>query len=243
MTLEQPVLPRIASGDVNAVEECLDRYGGLVWSLTRRYCADVQLAEDSVQNIFLHLWEVADRFDENIASETTFIAMIARRRLIDWQRKQKRNSDLTDCDFDTLYNEGPDPSRRLEVCEEAARAEALLCQLPDDQQHVIRLNIFEGLSHAIISNQTGLKLGTVKTYIRRGLIQIREALFFDSIDDKKLNDKKLNDTKLNEEVLKGELSKGNLPNEKRATTWRRIKNESLFDGSEDRRSNRVSSLH
>ena len=184
MTLEQPLLPRIAAGETIAVQECLDRYGGLVWSLARRYCADVQLAEDSVQNIFLHLWEVADRFDENIASETTFVAMIARRRLIDWQRKQKWVNDLTDCDFDNLRNDVAAPGERLEICEEAARAELLLCQLPDVQQRVIRLNVFDGLSHSLIAEQTGLKLGTVKTHIRRGLIKIREALFFESTPDK-----------------------------------------------------------
>ena len=83
MTIESPVLPRVATGESAAVAECLNRYGNLVWSLARRSCPDVQAAEDAVQDIFLKLWTVADRFDPEIASESTFVAMIARRRLID----------------------------------------------------------------------------------------------------------------------------------------------------------------
>jgi len=171
------VLPRIAAGDTTAVDECLQRYGGLVWSLARRRCADVQLAEDAVQNIFLHLWKVAGTFDENIATETTFIAMVARRRLIDYQRKQMSRKDFVNCEFDHLEMNSVDPSARIEISEEAARAEEVLSQLPTDQQMVIRLSVFDGLSHSKIAEHTGLKLGTVKTHIRRGLTKIRESLF------------------------------------------------------------------
>ena len=178
MNLEQPLLPRIATGEADAVSECLDRYGGLVWSLARKYCADVQLVEDSVQNIFFHLWEVADRFDENIASETTFVAMIARRRLIDGHRKQKHFCAVADFDFDKMEIEIADPTERLEIQEEAALAEEALNRLPMNQQLVIRMNVFDGMSHSCISDLTGLKLGTVKTSIRRGLIKVREAMFY-----------------------------------------------------------------
>lgn len=63
------------------------------------------------------------------------------------------------------------------IADEAAKAGELLKQLPGDQQHVLKLSIYEGLSHSSISEATGLSLGTVKTHIRRGLIKLREALF------------------------------------------------------------------
>ncbi len=188
MITEQPLLPRIAEGETDAVSECLDRYGGLVWSLAKRYCADVQLIEDSVQNVFFHLWEVADRFDENIASETTFVAMIARRRLIDGHRKQKRFCAVVDYDFDKMEIEIADPTKRLEIQEEAALAEAALNQLPMNQQLVIRMNIFDGMSHSCISDLTGLKLGTVKTHIRRGLIKVRESMFYETFAGDEIQD-------------------------------------------------------
>ena len=187
MSNARPVLPRIAAGDNTAVDECLQRYGGLVWSLARRRCADVQLAEDAVQNIFLHLWKVAATFDENIANETTFVAMVARRRLIDYQRKQMSKKDFVQCEFDHLEMKTADPTVQIEITEEAARAEAILNQLPEDQQTVIRLSVFDGLSHSKIADRTGLKLGTVKTHIRRGLTKIRESLFKENMKQNKTN--------------------------------------------------------
>ncbi len=181
MSNARPVLPRIAAGDKTAVDDCLQRYSGLIWSLARRRCADVQLAEDAVQNIFLHLWKVAGTFDESIATETTFIAMVARRRLIDFQRKQMAKKDFVHCDFDHLEMDSVDPLVELEINEEAARAKELLNQLPEYQQTVIRLSVFDGLSHSKIADRTGLKLGTVKTHIRRGLTKIRESLFKENL--------------------------------------------------------------
>lgn len=188
----RPVLPRIAAGDHAAVDECLQRYGGLVWSLARRRCADVQLIEDAVQNIFLHLWEVAATFDENVATETTFIAMVARRRLIDYQRKQMTRKDVSHSEFDHLQHDDAGPTTHIEIIEEAARAERLLNRLPPDQQRVLRLSIYDGLSHSKISELTGLKLGTVKTYIRRGLTKIRDSLFQDTADVRRKADNRGN---------------------------------------------------
>ena len=64
------VLPRVAAGDPGAVEECLDRYGGLVWSLARRHTRMRGEAEDAVQEIFLALWKNAGRFDRSKASSS-----------------------------------------------------------------------------------------------------------------------------------------------------------------------------
>jgi RNA polymerase sigma factor (sigma-70 family) len=86
----QTVLERIAAGDPAAVDECIDRYGALVWSLARRHLRQHADADDAVQEIFIEIWRSAARFDPVIASEATFITMISRRRLIDRQRKQSR---------------------------------------------------------------------------------------------------------------------------------------------------------
>lgn len=174
-----PVLPRVASGDETAVADCLNRYGGLVWSLARRSCSDQQSAEDAVQDIFLQVWKSANRFDESIATETTFIAMIARRRLIDLKRKKSLPSSGP-MELEQVRSRTTLAEDRAELHDEAAKAADLLSQLPSEQQHVIRLSIYEGLSHSRIAESTGLSLGTVKTHIRRGLIKLRASLFADS---------------------------------------------------------------
>lgn len=79
--VSEPLLPRIASGDRDAVAACLDRYPSLVWSPARRFTNSRTDAEDAVQEISIDLWSNAGRFDGGKTSETTFVALLARRRL------------------------------------------------------------------------------------------------------------------------------------------------------------------
>src|SRR5580700_4844427 len=85
--MSSSVLQRIARGDAAAVRECIEQYGALVWSLARRLSRTPADAEDATQDIFLDIWRSAGRFDESQGSDKVFIAMIARRRLIDRLRK------------------------------------------------------------------------------------------------------------------------------------------------------------
>lgn len=164
---------RIAAGDQTAVQDCLDAYGGLVWSLARQMSpAD---AEDAVQEIFIDVWRSAARYDEGCASEVAFIAMIARRRLIDRLRRTSRQPAVTYLD-DLTTEIGNRQDRQVEICAEAALAARALQQLRPEQQKVIRLAVYQGLSHQEIARATGMPLGTVKTHVRRGLLQIRQAL-------------------------------------------------------------------
>lgn len=171
--LDQPILQRIASGDKAAVQACIDRYAGLVWSLTRRMALNGADAEDAVQEIFVEIWRNAFRFDPNIASETAFIAMIARRRLIDRRRRMSRQRDRAPLDESTPIRTD---TARPELGEEARIAARAIEDLSSEQQRVLRLSLLQGLSHEKIATATGLPLGTVKTHARRGLMRIREML-------------------------------------------------------------------
>jgi len=173
---QQSVLERVAAGDGDAVNECIDRYGGLVWSLARRLCPDRSEAEDVVQEIFVSVWSSAKRYDPGIGSEATFIATIARRRLID--RARKRGRTLGAAPLDESYAEPARPAAEPGTKDrgEAVAAEAALRELSEEQQRVLRMSIMHGLSHEQISRATDLPLGTVKTHIRRGLIRIRKKL-------------------------------------------------------------------
>lgn len=170
------LLPRIAGGDQGAVELCLDRFGGLVWSLARRMCRNQQEAEDAVQDIFVEVWKNAGRYNHELASEATFIAMIARRRLIDRRRKDARTPDNVALPEGTA-TDTPEPiGEDLSASESASFAREALRELSQDQQRVLQLAIFYGLSHEKISQSTGLPLGTVKTHARRGLIRVRQII-------------------------------------------------------------------
>lgn len=154
------------------MQQCIDRYTGLVWSLARRMCLNGADAEDAVQEIFVEVWRNAFRFDPSIASETAFIAMIARRRLIDRRRRLSRQRDRVPLEDSPDLDEKPGP----ELGEEAGIAARALEELSSEQQRVLRLSLLQGLSHEKISAATGLPLGTVKTHARRGLMRIRELL-------------------------------------------------------------------
>lgn len=173
--MAQTVLHRIASGDKSAVQECLKLYGGLVWSLARRMSPNTDEAEDAVQEIFIDIWKNASRFDAEQASETTFIALIARRRLIDRLRKINRQP-ATDSLEDILIEPSGASAQQMQTSVEAQEAAEAMKQLRPEQQRVLSLSIFQGLTHQEISNLTGMPIGTVKTHARRGLMQIREIL-------------------------------------------------------------------
>ncbi|MBL0926936.1 MAG: sigma-70 family RNA polymerase sigma factor [Phycisphaerales bacterium] len=169
------LLRRIASGDAAATRDTIERYGGLVWSLARRFSSSESDAEDAVQEIFLDVWKSAGRFDPSVASELTFVAMIARRRLIDRRRRAARRPE-SELPQDREIAQETDSRPAGEISEEAARAQKALAMLSPEQQRVLRLSIMHGYSHEGIARITGLPLGTVKTHARRGLIRIREIL-------------------------------------------------------------------
>jgi RNA polymerase sigma-70 factor (ECF subfamily) len=170
------VLQRVAAGDMAAMQACIDEYGGLVWSLARRFCASPAEAEDAAQEVFIALWENAERFDENKGAEVTFVAMIARRRLIDSGRKYQRRKRLTEEVAAAPRDEPTRFDERVAEADEARRAMAALETLSDDQKKVLQLAIHQGLTHDEIAHTTGLPLGTVKTHARRGLMKVRETL-------------------------------------------------------------------
>ncbi|MEZ5346399.1 MAG: sigma-70 family RNA polymerase sigma factor [Pyrinomonadaceae bacterium] len=173
--MAESILKRISTGDNTAVQECLDTYGGLIWSLARRMLPDANDAEDAVQEIFVEIWKNAERFDEEKSSETTFIAMIARRRLIDRLRKIDRQPNADS--FEEMVTEpvGKD-GREVYVSIEAKRAASAMNELRPEQKKVLQLSIVEGYSHSEIADLLEIPLGTVKTYARRGLIEVREIL-------------------------------------------------------------------
>jgi len=171
----EAILQRIAEGDRNAIQDCLNKYGGLVWSIARKMLRNSDDAEDAVQEIFVDIWKNAERFDESKSSETTFIAMIARRRLIDKIRYSTRRISADSLD-DVLLEPFTRADKTMQMGLEAQQAAEAMRNLRPEQQQVLRLSIIQGMSHQEISEATGMPLGTVKTHARRGILQVREFL-------------------------------------------------------------------
>ncbi len=173
MKLPDPILPRIARGESAAVNECLDRYGGLVWSLVRRLApAD---AEDAAQEIFIDLWRNAWRFREGCGTEVSFVSTLARRRLIDRRRRGERIPvvlplDPNSADEKSLYSAKTDAPELVE------QVRHCLANLKNRGREVIELSVYDGLTQSQIAKRLETPVGTVKTLIRRALIQLRDCV-------------------------------------------------------------------
>ena len=173
----ESLLHRVASGDTRAVEQCIDRFGGLIWSLARRLVPGPSEAEDAVQEVFIELWKNAGRFDPQIASENTFVSMIARRRLIDRRRKEARRLDSDSIPVEELpVPADPGEHRRVDLADDAAVAMRALGELRPEQRQVLELAVCQGWTHQVIADRLHMPLGTVKTHVRRGLLRVREML-------------------------------------------------------------------
>ena len=168
------ILQQVAANDQSAMDECLNRYGGLVWALVKRRCPLQADAEDVVQEVFMDIWKNAHRYDPSIAEEPTFIAMITRRRLIDRSRRQQRLVDTAP------LTEVPEPASddlpNVEVNDKAARIREIMQQLSDDERRVIELAIDRGMSQSQIAEHIKMSLGTVKSHARRGMLRLRSLV-------------------------------------------------------------------
>lgn len=168
------LLPRIAAGDTQAVRECVTAFGGMVLALARRWATDEADAEDAVQEVFFDLWKHAGRYDPARASERGFVAMIARRRLIDRLRKRAREVPVEAIpDGFDLPDEADEPGARVGG---AIDARAVLEQLTPTQRRFIERHLLDGRTHEEIARESQVPLGTVKSHIRRGLLKARALL-------------------------------------------------------------------
>lgn len=172
----ESILRRIASGDKQAVEDCLDCYGGLVWSLARKYLVSTLDAEDASQEIFVEIWQHAGRYDPALSSETTFITMIARRRLIDRLRRAKSEVDTVSFSSDGLEVADTHEHNEVDLADEAAKAAECLKKLSLEQRKILQHSIHDCFSQSKIASSLKMPLGTVKSFARRGLIQLRDCM-------------------------------------------------------------------
>ena len=182
--MSKGILERVAAGEAAAIDECLATYRGLVWMLARRSTSNLTDAEDAVQEIFIQLWRTAARFDPALSSESTYVTMVAKRRLIDRFRRRRSKPETSSLSSETgLEVAAPAQSDRVERDEEAARVRRQMQLLRREERMVLELSFEQGMSQSEIAAATKIPLGTVKTHARRGLSRLRELLQANSADN------------------------------------------------------------
>jgi len=177
-TERTPLLPLVAEGDQDAMGSLIKRYSGLVWSLVRRKINSQADAEDLVQEIFADIWKSAHRFDAEVGSEDTFVAMITRRRVIDQIRKIGRKAPQVPFDGEVKRSASNDELNveDIDLSDRSKNALRVLGSLRPERRETLELAIVHGLSHSQIAQSTGMPLGTVKAHLRRGLDEVRTLL-------------------------------------------------------------------
>ena len=118
------LLVRVAAREADAFDACINQYGNLIWALAKRFSPCQTDAEDAVQDIFLEVWRKAEKFDPVRSCESTFITMIARRKLIDRHRKLGRSLETTSIGNELEQADLEDAGQGLDLIDEAAKAVA-----------------------------------------------------------------------------------------------------------------------
>jgi len=169
------LMHRVASGDDQAVAELYDRFGSLVFKVARQFLSSQADAEDAVQEIFVRLWQTADRYDPRRAKLVTWVMLIARRHLIDRIRRNAVRPGAARIEGD-LANTSPEnlPEFGSQDNERSAKLRRRIAELPDLQRIVIERAYLQGFTLREVSEQLNAPLGTVKSALSRGLERLRD---------------------------------------------------------------------
>jgi RNA polymerase sigma-70 factor (ECF subfamily) len=171
------LLARLQRRDPQALAELYDRYGGTVFRLILRMVRDSGTAEDLVQETFLRVWNRAGGFDSDRGAVGPWLLAVARNRAIDHLRSRagrcENTVELNETENPALFAGIPPDPLHFDLARHVKRA---LGELTPQQREAIELAYFEGMSQTEIAERMGQPLGTVKTWMRRALEQMREAL-------------------------------------------------------------------
>jgi RNA polymerase sigma-70 factor, ECF subfamily len=171
------LVARMQRRDPQALAELYDRYGRLVYSLILRVVHDTGMAEDLVQETFLRVRNRVAGFDAQKGSMGPWLLAVARNRAIDYLRSaggRERNSvEFEEHDHPALYG---DMEKDILISDKARRVKSAIEKLSPNQRQVIELAYFEGLSQTEMARRMGQPLGTVKTWVRTALKNLRDEL-------------------------------------------------------------------
>lgn len=147
-----------------------------LYGICLRICGDGQGAEDVLQEVYLTVWRRAGAFEPGRASPITWLAAIARNRAIDWRRAHPARAAAGVEEAADLPDEHPDAVAGLLADEEGRRLHLCLDRLDAPQREAIRTAFFDGVTYSDIAARRGVPTGTVKSWIRRGLLRLRDCL-------------------------------------------------------------------
>jgi RNA polymerase sigma-70 factor (ECF subfamily) len=170
-------LRRVAEKDPAALEEVYARTSAKLFGICLRILKDREEAEDALQEVYVKVWRSASSFDPARASPITWLATLARNRAIDNLRSsaRSRGTEPIEAGLDTPDLQKDAFSSASEK-QEGVRLAACIGELNDLQSSAIRSAFLDGATYSELAERAGIPLGTMKSWIRRGLLRVRECL-------------------------------------------------------------------
>lgn len=175
------LIDRVGRRDETALRLLYDRTSPKLFGLALRVVRQREWAEDVVQEAFMTIWRVAGDYRATLSPPMAWMGLIVRSRALDLLRKRTADRAQLTQEFDevmedTLQSDAPDPSTTADASQQAWALHQCLSQLEGRQREVVSLAYLRDLSHSEMAEQLKLPLGTVKTWIRRGLEKLRVCM-------------------------------------------------------------------
>jgi len=172
------LLRQVADRQPEALETLYGRYASTLLALGKRILGSVSDAEEILQEVFLHVWNNATRYDAGRSSVSTWLILIARSRAIDRLRTRKvvERTHETAIQENPVEHASPEGAEAVFVHERRERVRSEMDKLPPEQRQVLDLAFYEGLSQSEIAAKADLPLGTVKTRTLLAMKKLRGAL-------------------------------------------------------------------
>lgn len=167
----------VGEGDHAAFRRVYEQTSRKLFGVCLRVLADRAVAEDALQDIYVSVWQNAARFDASRASPITWLCTIARNHAIDIRRSARRRLERAD-KIHPIAAAETTPMIDAVLVEAESERDALACldRLGEDQRLSIRQAFLEGLTYQELADKRAVPLGTMKSWIRRGLIEMRRCL-------------------------------------------------------------------
>ena len=175
------LIDRVAQRDESALRELYDLTSSKLYGVAVRVVTNREWAEDVLQEAFLTIWRIAGDYKATLSPPMAWMGLIVRSRGLDFLRRRASDradmmQELDDVVSDTVAGDSPNPMDTTQASEQAWALHQCLAKLEQKQREVVSLAYLRDLSHSELAEQLKLPLGTVKTWIRRGLEQLRGCM-------------------------------------------------------------------
>ena len=175
------LIDRVALADEKALRELYELTSSKLYGVAVRVVTNREWAEDVLQEAFISIWKVAGDYKATLSPPMAWMALVVRSRGLDFLRRRAtsradRMQELDDVISDTVAGDSPNPIDTALASEQARALHNCLSLLENKQREVVSLAYMRDLSHSELAQQLKLPLGTVKTWIRRGLDQLRGCM-------------------------------------------------------------------